>query len=118
MSDNIMLMIGDDGEATLYDDTYDITIHCESKEEHDEAMRLLKNVPPERKEEKWTTEEVAELLFNMFGDECACNFNGIDEWLPESCKYAETTCPEPTEKHGCWMQFLLQGGADMRGEQE
>lgn len=65
----------------------------------------------ERKVGTWTTEEVAELLFNMFGEECACNFNGIDEWLPERCKYAETTCPEPKEKHGCWMQFLLQGGA-------
>lgn len=59
MSDNIMLMIGDDGKATLYDDTYDITIHCESKEEHDEAMRLLKNVPPERKKGKWIIYEVA-----------------------------------------------------------
>lgn len=45
LSDNIMLMIGDDGMATLYDDTYDITIHCESKEEQDKVKRLLKNVP-------------------------------------------------------------------------
>lgn len=69
---------------------------------------------------KWTTEEVAELLFNIFGDDCACNYNGIDEWLPERCKYTEIAeeCPNPKEKHGCWMQFLLQGGADMRGEQE
>lgn len=69
---------------------------------------------------KWTTEEVAELLFNIFGDECACNYNGIDEWLPERCKYTEIAdeCPNPKEKHGCWMQFLLQGGADMKGEQE
>jgi len=69
---------------------------------------------------KWTTEEVAELLSNLLGDECACNYNGIDEWLPERCKYTEIAdeCPNPKEKHGCWMQFLLQGGADMKGEQE
>jgi hypothetical protein len=71
----------------------------------------------ERKAGEWTTEQVAELLANLFGDECACNFSGIDEWLPSACKYSETDCPEPKEKHGCWMQFLMQGGADMRGEQ-
>ena len=45
MSDGIMITIGDDGEATLYDDTYDITIHCESKEEQDEVWKVLQNVP-------------------------------------------------------------------------
>ena len=45
MSDGIMITIGDDGEATLYDDTYDITIHCESKEEQDEVRKALKNIP-------------------------------------------------------------------------
>ena len=45
MSDGIMITIGDDGEATLYDDTYDITIHCESKEEQDEVKRVLQNIP-------------------------------------------------------------------------
>ena len=73
-------------------------------------------VQPERKTGEWTTEQVAELLANLFGDECACNFSGIDEWLSCACKYSETTCPEPKEKHGCWMQFLIQGCADMRGE--
>ena len=72
----------------------------------------------ERKRGEWTTEQVAELLANLFGDECACNFNDIDVWLPSACKYSETDCPEPKEKHGCWMQFLMQGGADMRGGQD
>lgn len=65
-----------------------------------------------------TLDEVAELLSNMFGDDCACNFNNIDEWLPMSCKYSETTCPRPNEPHGCWKQFLVQGGVDMRGEKK
>lgn len=84
----------------------------------DEAVARIM-AESEWKKGKWTTEEVAELLFNAFGDDCACNFNGIDEWLPERCKYTEIAdeCPEPKEKHGCWMQFLLQGGADMRGEE-
>jgi len=72
-----------------------------------------------RKKGKWTTEEVAELLFNACGDDCACNLNGIDEWLPERCKYTQIAdeCPNPKEKHGCWMQFLLQGGAAMNQEE-
>lgn len=47
MKDAIMLMIGEDGKATVYDDTYDIVIHCESQEEQDRVIRLLKNVLPE-----------------------------------------------------------------------
>ena len=45
MSDEILLTIGDDGKASLYDDTYDITIHCESQEEQDEVKRILENIP-------------------------------------------------------------------------
>ena len=45
MTDEIMLTIGEDGKASLYDDTYDITIHCESQEEQDEVKRILQNVP-------------------------------------------------------------------------
>ena len=44
MTDDIMLTIGDDGTASLYDDTYDITIHCESQEEQDEVKRILENI--------------------------------------------------------------------------
>ena len=45
MTDDILLTIGEDGKASLYDDTYDITIHCESQEEQDEVKRILENVP-------------------------------------------------------------------------
>ena len=45
MTDDIMLTIGEDGKASLYDDTYDITIHCESQEEQDEVKKVLQNVP-------------------------------------------------------------------------
>lgn len=39
MSDGIMLTIGEDGVARQYDDTYDITIHCESEVEQNEPKR-------------------------------------------------------------------------------
>lgn len=41
MTDGIMLTIRADGTAELYDDTHDITIHCESKEEQEKAIRKL-----------------------------------------------------------------------------
>lgn len=93
-------------DVTMYDKQHALAIV--------DALKMAKTVDTERK--KWTTEEVAEILFNAVGDDCACNFNGIDEWLPERCKYTyiEGQCPNPKEKHGCWMQFIIQGGADMR----
>ena len=45
MSDGIMLSIGDDGIARAYDDTYDITIHCESSEEQEEVRNALDSIP-------------------------------------------------------------------------
>ena len=51
-------------------------------------------------------DKVAEMLQFMFGDECACNYGGIDEWLPWTCKYAETECPEPKEKFACWKESV------------
>lgn len=44
MKDGMQLLIGDDGKATLYDDTYDITIHCESEEEQAAVIAKLKSM--------------------------------------------------------------------------
>ena len=41
MSDGLMLYIDDDGVARAYDDTYDITIHCESEEEMQRAIEVI-----------------------------------------------------------------------------
>lgn len=58
------------------------------------------------KKNLYDVHDVAELLTELFGDDCACNFNGIDEWLPYCCEYADE-CPNP--KNGkCWEQFLIQ----------
>jgi hypothetical protein len=45
----------------------------------------------------------------MYNDDCACNYNGNDEWLPLKCKYAETDCPTPKDRLGCWMEFVEHG---------
>lgn len=48
---------------------------------------------------------VAEMLAELFGEECCCNYNGIDEWLPYLCEYSET-CPDTIGKNGCWKQLI------------
>jgi len=42
MTDGITVMIGEDGVAREYDDTYDVIIHCESQKDQDEVKRRLK----------------------------------------------------------------------------
>ena len=41
MNDSINLIFDEDGVAREYDDTYDITIHCESQEEQDKVWATL-----------------------------------------------------------------------------
>lgn len=49
-------------------------------------------------------ETVAEMLAELFGDECCCNYNDIDEWLPFVCELHDE-CPSPKE-NGCWKQYI------------
>lgn len=65
---------------------------------------------------KWNNHKVAYLLAELFDDVCACNHNGIDEWLPKKCDFAEKECPNVVGV-ACWEQFLKHR-ADMRGEEE
>ena len=50
MSDEIMLVFGEDGVAREYDDTWDITIHCESEEEQKAVLEKLNNSNQEAQE--------------------------------------------------------------------
>lgn len=52
----------------------------------------------------WNNHEVACMLAELFGDACACNYNGIDEWLPFVCDLKDS-CPN-TVGVACWEQFL------------
>ena len=53
----------------------------------------------------YTRHEVACILAEVLGDDCACNFNGIDEWLPNCCDFTNTCCPN-TVGVACWEQYL------------
>ena len=49
MSNEIMLVFGEDGVAREYDDAWDITIHCESEEEQKAVLEKLNNSNQEAK---------------------------------------------------------------------
>lgn len=53
---------------------------------------------------EWNNHTVACLLAELFDDTCACNYNGIDEWLPEKCEVIDS-CPNPVGV-ACWEQYL------------
>ena len=52
----------------------------------------------------YTAHEVAVIIADLFGDNCACNFNDIDEWLPFKCELVDS-CPN-TYGVACWEQYL------------
>lgn len=53
---------------------------------------------------EWNNHTIACLLAELFNDTCACNYNDIDEWLPEKCELLDS-CPNPVGV-ACWEQFL------------
>ena len=75
---------------------------CGQWEAENEKLRA----EPERvkKKNKYSAHDVALILSDAFGDSCACNFNGNDEWLPEKCELLDT-CPDVVGV-ACWEQYL------------
>ena len=41
IDEGIMFMLNEDGVADVYDDTYDVTIHCASEEEQKKTIEAL-----------------------------------------------------------------------------
>lgn len=52
----------------------------------------------------YTRHDVAVILAEFMGDNCACNFNGIDELLPKYCELLKS-CPDVVGV-ACWEQYL------------
>ena len=52
----------------------------------------------------YTSHDVAVILASAIGDDCACNINSNDEWLPQLCELQEA-CPKPAGV-ACWEQYL------------
>ena len=47
MSKEILLIRNDDGEFELYDDTYDVVIHCKNRQGMKETCEILRKVGTE-----------------------------------------------------------------------
>ena len=77
-----------------------------------ECIDEIEDLPSAQPE--WNNHTVACLLAETFGDDCACNFNGIDEWLPEKCEVIDS-CPNPVGV-ACWEQFLKHRGERRQDE--
>ena len=72
-----------------------------------EAAKLIRDSGSTCKKcNNYSLEEVAQLLCDMYGDDCACNYNGNDEWLPFVCDHCDE-CPIPAEHLTCWKQYLI-----------
>ena len=71
-------------------------------EREDVAEKILCKVPSAQPE--WNIHTVACLLAELFDDTCACNYNGVDEWLPSKCEVIDY-CPNPVGV-ACWEQYL------------
>ncbi len=72
-----------------------------------EGYIIVETVPKEEEnidERFYSEQEVAEMLYFITGDTCPCDFNGINNWLPDFCKIKY--CPHPDEKLGCWKEFI------------
>ena len=67
-----------------------------------ELLQVVYDLPSA--EPEWNNHTVACLLADLFDDTCACNYNGIDEWLPSKCELLDS-CPNPAGV-ACWEQFL------------
>ena len=52
----------------------------------------------------YTVHDAAVILASAIGDDCACNINSNDEWLPQLCELQEA-CPEPVGV-ACWEKYL------------
>lgn len=67
-------------------------------------VRMRHPLCPLKEEKVYTQREIAELLAEAVGDDCACNVNGNDEWLPFVCECTDK-CPSPGGAE-CWVQYL------------
>lgn len=69
-----------------------------------ENEKLRAELEQVKKKNKYSAHDVALILSDAFGDSCACNFNGNDEWLPEKCELLDV-CPDVVGV-ACWEQYL------------
>lgn len=65
---------------------------------------LVELMHAEKDGKLYTSHDVAVILASAIGDDCACNINSNDEWLPQVCELQEA-CPN-TDGVACWEQYI------------
>lgn len=68
MDKDLMIYFDEEGVAKAYDDTYDITIHCESEEEQQKAIEQLKSLQWIPCSERLPEEDVEVLISYRYKD--------------------------------------------------
>lgn len=118
MSDGIKMIMNKDGTFKEYDDTYDIVIHCESKEEHDRIIQKFNSMSWIPADQPPKSEEYVLLSFENFSiplvgmyredsdggayyvgdDEESCISHNVivNAWMPLPAPYRPDKC------HGCF----------------
>ena len=78
-------------------------IRFDTEKDKNRIVHLIRDIAPSVQPE-WNNHTVACMLAELFDDDCACNYNGIDEWLPSKCELLDA-CPNPVGV-ACWEQYL------------
>lgn len=92
MDNGLMLIIGDDGIARQYDDTYDIVIHCESAEEQDKVRKMLPLVNLEKLEGVTKTEPEPTRGRWIRNDNGTYSCSVCQSWIPEEQHFYARYC--------------------------
>ena len=89
-------------EPCKVSDTWTDEYAVGERKQWEKDVKALNSLPSAQPE--WNNHTVACLLAELFDDTCACNYNDIDEWLPEKCELLDS-CPHPAGV-ACWEQYL------------
>ena len=98
MSDGKTLVQHEDGTFSLYDDTYDVVIHCETEEEQKKVIERLKStnwipvserLPEDEKEYLVTLEKVYGTHETLYGIANYLKFGDAGYWNEKKYGYLE-----------------------------
>lgn len=106
MSNEIVLYWDEDGNIKEYDDTWDITIHCESQKENEKVVKKLERLSWIPCSERLPNTRGVYIVSRWVGDEIearvltdACLFDGQDVW------YDDTRMEYVTDRVVAWMSL-------------
>lgn len=94
---DLQIIQNDDGVFDVYDDTYDITIHCTSQEEQDNVLEKLNR---EKCEDAISRELALEKMADYVASGYADSAEDFEEYSKIICQLPPV---KPAEKTGHWI---------------